>query len=142
MANNTTQPWLDPSKNTIAANNKMETQGVQPVILVGTDGQPYNSSGQALGGGVSVGSTGVSFSVNSSVSSVQLLLGSSLRVEGIIQNDSTSILYIKFGTSASSSSFTISLDPQEAVVIDNYKGDVHGAWSSVNGSAKVTFVIA
>ena len=137
MANYTTQPWLDPSKNTVAQNNNMEPNMVKPVLLVGTDGEPY-SAGSSSGGGS--GSTSVVSSVASSTSSVELLASASGRIEGVIQNDSTAVLYVKFGTAATSSSFTISLDPQEAVVIDKYNGVVHGAWASANGNARVTVV--
>jgi hypothetical protein len=136
MANYTTQPWLDPSKNTVAQNDNMEPNMVKPVLLVGTDGEPYSAGGS----GSSSGSTSVVSSVASSTSSVELLASASGRIEGVIQNDSTAVLYVKFGTAATSSSFTISLDPQEAVVIDKYNGVVHGTWASVNGNARVTVV--
>tara|TARA_R100000995_G_scaffold75030_1_gene44238 strand:+ start:4738 stop:5151 length:414 start_codon:yes stop_codon:yes gene_type:complete len=135
MSTYSSKSWLDPSKNTVAQNKGMELSRVKPVLLVGTDGEPYNSSS---GGGS--GSTSVVSSVASSTSSVELLASASGRIEGVIQNDSTAVLYVKFGTAATSSSFTISLDPQEAVVIDKYNGVVHGTWASVNGNARVTVI--
>jgi hypothetical protein len=55
-------------------------------------------------------------------------------------NDSTAVLYLKFGATASSSSYTVQLAagayyefPQPV-----YAGQVDGIWASANGSARTT----
>lgn len=62
----------------------------------------------------------------------------------IVVNDSTAVLYVKFGTAASSSSYTKQLaagadwvfpvGPGGAI----YTGVVHGIWASANGNARLT----
>ena len=41
------EAWQDPSKNVVAQNRKMSTSSVQAVLLVGPDGEPYASGGEA-----------------------------------------------------------------------------------------------
>jgi hypothetical protein len=57
-----------------------------------------------------------------------------------IWNDSTSVLYVKYGATASTTSYTVQLAagayyefPQAC-----YAGIVDGIWASANGSARVT----
>lgn len=57
-----------------------------------------------------------------------------------IYNDSTAVLYVKFGVTASSSSYTVQLGagayyefPQPV-----YGGQVDGIWASANGNARLT----
>ncbi len=57
-----------------------------------------------------------------------------------IFNDSTATLYVKFGATASSSSYTVQLPacayyefPQPT-----YAGQVDGIWASANGNARTT----
>ncbi len=139
MANYTTQPWLDPSKNTVAQNDSMEPNMVKPVLLVGTDGEPYNATGSGGGGGSSSSATTAAVtSVVSSTSSVQLLASNTNRVEAIVTNQSSQILYLKLGSAASLTSFTINIGPNEAFVIDKFSGEIHGIWPSVHGSARIT----
>lgn len=142
------EAWQDPNKNVVAANKKMDQGSVSPVILVGTDGEPY-TAGSGGGGGTSGsvdvdnlrGPSSTVSVVASSVPSVQLLAANTSRIEAIIYNDSpTDTLYVKYGTSASASSFTMKLEPDDAVSVDTYTGIIHGAWSAANGDAKVTEV--
>ena len=57
-----------------------------------------------------------------------------------IYNDSTQVLYVKFGTTATNSSYTVQMAagayyefPQPV-----YAGRVDGIWASANGNARVT----
>lgn len=57
-----------------------------------------------------------------------------------VYNDSTQVLYLKYGATASSSSYTVQLVagayyefPQPV-----YSGQVDGVWASANGNARVT----
>jgi hypothetical protein len=83
-------------------------------------------------------SSSVTSSVASSATSVQLLAANANRVEAVITNDSTAILYIKLGTGATTSDYTISLSPNESLIVDKYNGILHGVWASVNGNARIT----
>lgn len=57
-----------------------------------------------------------------------------------IYNDSTAVLYVKFGVTASTTSYTVQIAaggyyefPQPT-----YAGQVDGIWASANGSARLT----
>ena len=91
----------------------------------------------SVSGGGSASSS-VTSSVASSATSVQLLADNANRVEAVITNDSTAILYIKLGTGATTSDYTISLSPNESLIVDKYNGILHGVWDSVNGNARIT----
>lgn len=78
--------------------------------------------------------------VASSGSSVTLFSAESTVNARTIYNDSTAVLYVKFGTTASSSSYTVQLAagayyefPQPV-----YAGRVDGIWASANGNARLT----
>ena len=142
MADLTREPWNDPGKNAIAvAPSRMNGESVQAVILIGPDGEPYSSVGGSLT--VNIGNKGGTSSVTSvagSASSVQLLVAETDRIEAIIENDSTTDLYIKFGAGATSSSYTKKLEPGDALVVNSYTGVIHGVWASATGNARITEV--
>jgi hypothetical protein len=83
--------------------------------------------------------------VAGSASSVTLQAANTLRKGLVIVNDSTAILYVKFGSAASTTSFTYFLAGSvggvpatlelPAVV---YNGIVTGIWASATGNARVT----
>lgn len=141
MADVTKEPWMDGAKNQVAQDKRMENTNVKPVMLVGVDGEPYNASG---GGGGVVGKTPTSAdsssvtSVSASTSSVSLLSSNSNRIEAIIENNGTAILLVKYGTAASSGSYTVSLSPGEVLIVDTYSGVLHGIWDALGGEALVT----
>jgi hypothetical protein len=58
----------------------------------------------------------------------------------LVYNDSTSVLYLKYGSSASSSSYTVKLAAGDywEMPLPVYTGIVTGVWASANGSALVT----
>lgn len=140
MADYTKEPWMDPAKNVIAGNKRMEGTVVKSVLLVGPDGEPYASTGGTLTVAANKGAVSSVSSVASTTSDVLILAANSSRVEAVVQNNSTADLYLKYGTAASSSSFTIKLSPDDAVIVNSYTGVIHGAWSAVNGDAVVTEV--
>ena len=79
--------------------------------------------------------------VSASVTSVTLLAGNASRRRVVIVNDSTSKLYVKFGATASASSYTYLLaagDTYESPVLDKYTGVIDGIWVSANGAARIT----
>ena len=78
--------------------------------------------------------------VASSATSVNLFAATAKALGRTIFNDSTQVLYVKFGATASSSSYTVQLAagayyefPQPA-----YSGNVDGIWASANGNARLT----
>ena len=84
--------------------------------------------------------------VAASASSVALFAAVEPNVADIrtIYNDSSAVLYVKFGATASTSSFTVKLNAGDYFEFPRgrdgsiYTGVVHGIWSSATGSARVT----
>lgn len=78
-------------------------------------------------------------SVNDSASSQTLVSANPLRRELIIQNDSSSTLYVKFGGSAATSTdYTVKLYTDD-IVTTGFQGNVYGIWSAdSSGAARVT----
>lgn len=76
--------------------------------------------------------------VNSSTTSQTLLASNTSRKGAIIWNNSTAYLYIELGGTASSSVFSIRLDPNGYCELPfGYVGTVTGIWASANGNALV-----
>jgi len=78
--------------------------------------------------------------VASSASNVTLLAANAARLNAVIVNDSTSVLYVKFGATASASSYTYRL-PSYGILelpVPVYQGIIDGIWVSANGNARVT----
>lgn len=78
--------------------------------------------------------------VASSASNVTIFSAAARPNGRTVWNDSTAVLYLKFGVTASSSSYTVQLAagafyefPQPA-----YSGQVDGIWASANGNARTT----
>lgn len=94
--------------------------------------------------------TGTVTSVAASATSVNLLAASVYNSSGgvrrgvIIFNDSAgtggAILYIKFGTTASTTDFTvrIAVDNYYEMPLDGYTGRIDGIWASAAGAARIT----
>ena len=79
-------------------------------------------------------------SVASSDSSTNLFAATAKALCRTVYNDSTQVLYLKFGATASSSSYTVQLPagayyefPQPV-----YSGNVDGIWAASNGNARLT----
>lgn len=78
--------------------------------------------------------------VSASASSVTLLASNSSRLGAEFYNDSTEACYLKFGSTASSTSFTHKLAAGDAIIIKPpvYTGIVTGIWGSATGTMRVT----
>jgi len=77
--------------------------------------------------------------VGASVTSVTLLAANVARIGATVYNDSTALLYVKFGTTASTSSFTVRVASQGYYEVPfGYTGRIDGIWASANGSARVS----
>lgn len=83
--------------------------------------------------------------VPASTSSVSLLGANASRKMVAIMNDSASVLYVKFGTTASSSSFTYKVPAQQTLELPSagviYTGALDGIWASAVGNAVITEMI-
>ena len=79
-------------------------------------------------------------SISGSASNQQFLMSNSSRKGATFYNDSTATLYLKLGTTASTSSYTVQLTPQSYYELPYpvYTGRIDGIWSSATGSALVT----
>lgn len=78
--------------------------------------------------------------VASSASNVTLFASAGSTNARTVYNDSTAVLYLKFGATASTTSYTVQIAaggyyefPQPV-----YAGQVDGIWASANGAARVT----
>ena len=79
--------------------------------------------------------------VAASASSVTVLASNTARRGAAVHNDSTAILYLKFGSTASATSFTVKMQPDEYYEVPfGYSGILTGIWVSATGSARVTEV--
>lgn len=77
--------------------------------------------------------------VASSATNVPLLSADKRRVSFYIYNDSTQVLYIKFGATASTSSYTHQIPANTGWTPPYpYNGQVDGIWASANGNARIT----
>lgn len=78
--------------------------------------------------------------VASSTSSVALFAASAAVKGRAVWNDSTAVLYLKFGTTASSTSYTVQLAAGAFYEFPQplYGGVVHGIWAAENGAARTT----
>jgi hypothetical protein len=78
-------------------------------------------------------------SVASSATNVTILAANASRLGASIQNDSTQILYLKLGATASATSYTVRMVSQAHYEVPfGYTGIIDGIWVSANGSARVT----
>jgi len=80
-------------------------------------------------------------SVAGSASSVSLLASNSSRKNATFFNDSTAILYLKLGTTASTTSYTVQIAASgyyELPLGRIYTGAIDGIWASANGNVRIT----
>lgn len=87
----------------------------------------------------SLSDTGTITSVSSSATNVTLKAANSLRKGLTIYNESTQIMYLKLGTTASATSYTSQLEAGDYYETPyGYTGIVDALWASANGSARIT----
>ena len=88
-----------------------------------------------------VPATGITSNVVSSASSVTLLAANTSRFGAMIFNDSTAVLYVKLGATASATSYTVKMDAGDYFEVPyEYTGIIDGIWASATGSARITEV--
>jgi hypothetical protein len=84
-------------------------------------------------------STGTASNVASSASNVTILASNSSRKGATIFNDSTAVLYIKFGATASATSYAVQIPSMGYYEVPfKYTGIIDGIWAAANGNARVT----
>lgn len=112
---------------------------LNPQPIEGGNSTPVVISG-AVTSTPDTSATGTTTSVASLATNVQLLPTNAARKGFTVYNDSTSVLYLKLGTTATITSFTVPIgaggfyeNPKPV-----YTGEVDGIWASANGSARIT----
>lgn len=135
-ANQGTSPWVNNitqvGGSSIALGQTTMVSSI-PVVIAS------NQSAISVTSGTS--STATSSSVASSATSVQLLASNTSRKNATFFNDSTSILYLKLGTTASTSSYAVQIPSNGYYELPNgsvYTGEIDGIWSSANGNVRIT----
>lgn len=95
-------------------------------------GQQFVMNGRA--------STATLSNVSGSASSVSILASNTSRLGVQVFNDSTVAMYLKYGATASATSFTVKLQPAAHWEMPSpiYTGALDGIWVSATGSARVT----
>ena len=78
--------------------------------------------------------------VSSSASNGTLLASNADRIGVLVFNDSTAVLYLKYGTTASASSYSVKMEAGSYWEMPQpiYTGQLDGIWASANGAARVT----
>jgi hypothetical protein len=132
----------------------VDTSGRQIVVGLGTAGSPLGGvvSIQGVASGTAVPVSGTLTlttapttsvtSVAASASNVSLLVSNTSRFGATIWNDSTTAtLYLKMGTTASTTSYTVQIFPSGYFEVPyGYTGEIDGIWSAAVGSARITEV--
>lgn len=116
-----------------------------PVLIGGQDGTNVQSILTDTTGHLLVISTptasGTSSttSVAASAASTTLLASNTARLGATIVNDGNRNLFVKFGTTASATSFTVKIPANGYYEVPfNYTGRIDGIWDVANGSARMT----
>jgi hypothetical protein len=78
--------------------------------------------------------------VSSSATSVTVFAANPSAVARLVTNDSSATLYLKFGATASATSYTAALGAGDYFEFPHplYVGVVDGIWSAANGAARCT----
>lgn len=86
-------------------------------------------------------STAAHTNVVSSASNVTILAANNARYGATVFNDSTAVLYLKLGATASATSYTVKMDAGDYFETPyGYTGVIEGIWASANGNARVVEV--
>lgn len=114
-----------------------------PIVIAGLDASGnvkrplVDAQGQLQAGITSA--TPAQSSVAGSATSVQLLASNTARKGCTIFNDSASILFVRLGTTASTSNFTVRMLPNAYYESPfGYTGRIDGIWVSATGNARIT----
>jgi len=98
-----------------------------------------NSSLSSIDSKLTKPATSTVTSVVSLATNVTLLASNSSRKGASVFNDSTQVLSLKLGATASATSFTVKMDAGDYYEVPyGYTGIIDGIWVSANGNARVT----
>jgi len=114
--------------------------GIVTVTNIVNEVEIKNDTGNPIPTSVPV-RTPTTASVSSSANSVTIAASNANRRGILINNQSTSNLYLSFSTPATVSNSFIKMAPDSVLFFDQQMivtGSIFGIWSSANGSAKVT----
>ena len=135
-------PTLDPTNDgaALTAAAALETISL-PFLYNGTTWDRLR--GDTLGLHVSrpaTSATATLSNVNDTATSTTLLSSNTSRKGATIHNDSTAVLYVKFGTTASATSFTVKMAADAYYEVPfGYTGRIDGIWASdASGAARIT----
>ena len=108
---------------------------VPPVQIVDASGNQITSFSST----VSLATTSSVTSVNDTASNTTLLSANILRRGFRLQNDSTQTAYVKYGTTATTTDYTVQLLPGAYLEEENYTGRVDCIWAAdASGAMKIT----
>lgn len=126
----TSNPLLGGGRASLAVPTAISTDG--DAVAVWLDRVGRTTVKQSSG-------TGTASNVASSATTVTLLAANTSRLGAAIYNDSTQIVYVKLGATASATSYTVQLMPNGMYEAPfGYTGVIDGIWAAANGNARVT----
>lgn len=142
MADNIT---VTPGTGATVATDEVGGRHYQRVKLAhGVDGSAVDASGTDPLPVISVQTvaTAVLTSVSASATTVTVLAANTARRGAYVFNDSTAVLYLKLGATASTTSHTVQVPAYGLyeLPLPVYTGVIDGLWATATGSARVTEV--
>lgn len=128
---------------TIAADEVGGAKYQRIKLAHGADGSATDVSSASPLPVIQRASTPTLSNVAASATSVTLLAANTSRRSALVFNDSSSRLYLKFGSAASVTSFTTWLEPYQLyeLPLPVYDGIITGLWTTATGTARVTEVV-
>jgi hypothetical protein len=116
--------------------------GLAGAGILGFDGTNYRRVASDTSGNLIIrqrANTSASTNVAASATTVTVLALNTSRIAAQIYNDSTALLYLKLGATASTTSFTVILAAGGYYEVPGgYTGVIDGIWASATGTARVT----
>lgn len=93
-------------------------------------------------GGAADVATAALTSVGASITSVSLLAANADRAGATFYNESTSVLYLAYGATASATAYTVAIPASGYYELPApaYTGAISGIWVAANGNARITEV--
>jgi hypothetical protein len=134
----------------VTGSTYITTTGSLPASIFGTVGpvavKPASTTAVAADFALAVSQraafSGTVQQVTASVSSQILLAANPARINVMFYNDSPKVLFLKFGNTASTTSYSTQLGPgQQWPVPFSYTGRIDGIWQVATGSAYVTELV-
>jgi hypothetical protein len=106
----------------------------------GANSAPVVLASDQAGLPLPVAGTATLSNVSSSAASVTLIAANANRKGLLIVNDSTKMLFAKFGATASATSYSVPIGPGALYTMDApiYQGQIDGIWAAANGAARIT----